>query len=893
MTQMEERKTGSREQTYIALAFLALIAIAVYLNSVFGDFVLDDEVLIQKNRAIRSLWDVRLLTYRWVRTFSYALDYYFWGLEQAGYHLSNILYNTLTVIVVFLLTRRLSGIFTVSFVTALLFAVHPIHTEAVSYLSGRRDILSALFYLAGFYAYLKVRESGKWRGYLLVLLCYIAGISSKEMAVTLPLLIFAYELLQTLLQYKEERHSLLTLFLRSLGANLKRFRLAILLFLAVMSGYLYMVIVLQKASGMVTLEYITWWGGSPAANFATVACVISAYLKKLIFPVVLHVDYHQFPRYMSFLQRDVLLSAALILGSLGFSLAMVRRNWRVTFLIWFFFITLLPVMHIIPHHILMAEHYLYLPSYAFCLAGAYSFQYIYSKPGLRTSILVLLFLLSGVYYIKTVDRNSDWTDIFTLMRNDLKTSPDNPVYHFFLGRSYNTRHLSRSASGELELALSENYIYSKVHATRAVIAYSRGDYEEGERDTEKALSLDPRDPMALYNRGLFALLMGDKEKALKSYSAIEPFLEDGSHLVNMASIYLEKRDLVSAEREILRGLEFFPDHPGLHYQMAELAVKRLDFIRAEKEYGTALGFAGSRPELGKHLSDIPEKIRWLEMLRKQYGRAEEVLSRDPGGAEGHRLLGEVYSRIHEDEKAENELRSALKAEEKTPESEALLAKVLARRGNNAEAEALFGKLLDDPLTPPSLLAEAGEYFAGGLKLQRALQAYRKAAESDPGNSRFKARLDELRKIAGLMEQSRLLEEEGHDAASKVVRGDLFTLLGKAGRAIEAYESAAMKLPSGGKELRMKLFDLYDISGYPYLARFLETGRRIMEMDPADSGVSLRLARKYYIDVGDYESALEYYEKALAVSPGLTDEARIRRTVETLRKHVQYHKGDFS
>ena len=326
-------------QKKYAIVLILVLSCAVYLNSIYGDYLLDDGVLIKENPIIHSLWNVDLITYRWTRTYSYAIDYFFWGENPLGYHLSNIIYNALTVMVVFLLTRRLTGAFMIAFMTALVFALHPIHTETVSYLSGRRDILSALFYLLGFNIYLRARVTKKWGQYFLVILCYLSGISAKEMAITLPLTIFFYEVLQSMQKEQASKGSLIYEFFLSLWSNIRKYQILIIFMAVLMSGYLYVVLFIQHASGMVTAESIKWWGGTPLSNFATTTCVILAYLQKLLFPIVLHVSYFDFPRYGTLLHQDVILSLMVILILLGISIATIRRNWKITFLIWFFFIS--------------------------------------------------------------------------------------------------------------------------------------------------------------------------------------------------------------------------------------------------------------------------------------------------------------------------------------------------------------------------------------------------------------------------------------------------------------------------------------------------------------------------------------------------------------------------
>src|SRR5205085_7967194 len=110
-------------------------------------------------------------SYRPLRDISHAFDFAMWGENAAGFHLTNVLIHLSNTLLVFALIRRLAGDLGVAFVAALVFAVHPIQTDAVTYISGRRDILFSLFYLLSFYCYLNYRARGARRDFGLFVGC--------------------------------------------------------------------------------------------------------------------------------------------------------------------------------------------------------------------------------------------------------------------------------------------------------------------------------------------------------------------------------------------------------------------------------------------------------------------------------------------------------------------------------------------------------------------------------------------------------------------------------------------------------------------------------------------------------------------------------------------------
>jgi len=174
---------------------LVVVVFICYANSLGNDFVFDDVFLVPTYSRVRNLSQLvqtLLDSYRPVRNISYAIDFLLWGLRPFGFHLTNVLIHAANAVMLFLLIRRFSEKLSTAAVAALIFAVHPIQTDSVSYVSGRRDVLFTLFYLAAFHAYLSYRakESRTW--FVLFLCFWGLSLMSKEMAVSLPLVIFLW-----------------------------------------------------------------------------------------------------------------------------------------------------------------------------------------------------------------------------------------------------------------------------------------------------------------------------------------------------------------------------------------------------------------------------------------------------------------------------------------------------------------------------------------------------------------------------------------------------------------------------------------------------------------------------------------------------------------------------
>ena len=219
---------------------LAIAIGGAYYNALGNGFVFDDYLLVVDNSLIRTsrpLWTLLSnplsLGYRPLRTFSYILDYRIGGMQPWVFHLSNLLYHWITACFVFLVALRLTNAPTLdkahwrwrpAILIAFLWALHPVQTDAVTYIAGRRDILGGLCLFAGLWAYLQFRTPTaptQWRYGWLLLSClmYGLGILSKESVLVLPLLCWAYDVQQEGLMESLRRRWALYFLVLLLGAG--------------------------------------------------------------------------------------------------------------------------------------------------------------------------------------------------------------------------------------------------------------------------------------------------------------------------------------------------------------------------------------------------------------------------------------------------------------------------------------------------------------------------------------------------------------------------------------------------------------------------------------------------------------------------------------------------
>src|SRR6266568_3361025 len=363
----------SADAQLIASVSLVIIVFLCYANSLGNEFVFDDYLLVLGNNRIRSInaalfWN----SYRPIRDISYAIDYALWGERAFGFHLTNLVIHAANVLLVFALIRRFTESLVTATLAALIFAVHPIQTDAVTYISGRRDLLFTFFYLLAFHSYLTYYRR-RWSPqavvyFVLFFLLWALSLLSKEMAASLPILIFVWHYCDA---WEEEERSWWRQSAHTAGKAFKREQwLYISLWLIGIAFTLYWVFI-KGASQRVTAGKINYWGGSFYTNFLTVMRVHAWYLKQLVYPTPIAQYLGSFEISRSIFDWRVVLSMAVVGGALCGGFLLLKRDKLMAFAVLSYFVILLPVSQIIPHHELLADHYLYPPMMSFGLFVAF------------------------------------------------------------------------------------------------------------------------------------------------------------------------------------------------------------------------------------------------------------------------------------------------------------------------------------------------------------------------------------------------------------------------------------------------------------------------------------------------------------------------------------------
>ncbi|MGW8181458.1 MAG: hypothetical protein ACWGQW_22240, partial [bacterium] len=354
------RRSG-RDSSLIWVPLLLFgLSILLYINTLGHEFVFDDVTLILQNPQVQELDWLSIIWkggYRPVRTLTYAFNYALGGENPAGYHLFNVLLHACNVMLVFLFLWLLTRSKVVAGVAGLIYAVHPLQTAAVAYVSGRKDLLAAFFLLLGFTLYLIFRRTGRRMQLGLAYLCFLLAVLSKEVALVFPALLLLIDSLIEWRHQKESEDVSLSLF-QACWRALRRSPIRYLSFAVLGILATYWVVFINQASRMEG-----YWGGSVWTNLGTSFKLFGHYLLLTIFPAPLVADYlgDVFPVSTGLLEPMTVAAIALSLLYLIVAWKVFPSNALLSLAMLWFALLLLPVLHFVPFHEISADHFEYLP----------------------------------------------------------------------------------------------------------------------------------------------------------------------------------------------------------------------------------------------------------------------------------------------------------------------------------------------------------------------------------------------------------------------------------------------------------------------------------------------------------------------------------------------------
>lgn len=467
---------------------VAAAAIVVYVNSLWNGFAYDDTWIVLRNERVHQLQDLasiwltpywptfgsELGLYRPLTIFMFALQWAIGGGEPWVFHLTNVLLHTGCTLLVFLLIERLIGA-PAAFAGALIFAVHPLHTEAVANVVGQGELLAALGVLAACVLYVN-RAPGvgtTWRMRAALFVLYALALLAKESAVVLPGLLVLLDFAQRRVRLQRE----------GLMPYVRAVAFPLVMFSAILFAYLLVRLsVLGNLTGTDAAPGLPWLREEFRVLNAFRAW--PEFVRLLFMPFDLVVDYAPgviFP--VESLTPMVALGILLTFAAVTFMLVTPWRP-RLGLPAGWFVVSILPVSNFFfPIGVLIAERTLYLPSVAVCFLAAYAWDAARQSAARETRRLALAggLLIVVAFGVRTVTRNPDWDSLTSVWEALARDHPESY-------RAQWVNALSVWNAGRPDLAEKYFQLAEKVHPRDSQMLTEIGNFYIGRQRYDRAIA---------------------------------------------------------------------------------------------------------------------------------------------------------------------------------------------------------------------------------------------------------------------------------------------------------------------------------------------------------------------------------------------------------------------
>ncbi|HAM52196.1 MAG TPA: hypothetical protein DCP92_16450 [Nitrospiraceae bacterium] len=556
----------------LLILIIFLISFAVFFNALSNDFVYDDTTQVLKNHWIRDVkyipdifsksawgfWGETIISnyYRPLMHLIFMLNYFVFGLRPWGFHLMNILFHAGVSILVFVVASRLLGASSSSstrdekgfigalqsppFVGAVLFATHPIHTEAVAWVAGIPDLSYTFFSLLSLYLYMRSDEGTKGMYPLSVVSFFIATLC-KEPALTLPILLMAYDYIS--------------------GKTARGYLPFIKRYIPYLIG----------AGIYLGLRYHALGGFSPQEPhivLSTYGYIINVfplfaqYLETLFLPLNLNA-FHVLHPISSAYETMGIVSLAVTVAFVVVTCIAFKKKSKVCFGLLVIALPLLPSLDIpaVGENV-FAERYLYLPSFGFVLLIALMLSWAKAiKPGLASGLIIISLAVTVVYSIGTVIRNTVWRNDLTLLTDTVRKSPDAALLHNNLGAAYVRQNRFDEALNEFITTLKIKSDFAEAHYNLATEYLRQNRLDEAVNEYITALRINPEVAEAHYNLATAYAKQNRLDEAVNEYiTALKLKPDDAEAHYNLATIYLNQNRLNEAVNEFITALKLKPDY---------------------------------------------------------------------------------------------------------------------------------------------------------------------------------------------------------------------------------------------------------------------------------------------------------------------------------------------
>jgi tetratricopeptide (TPR) repeat protein len=905
---MTDKAVKKKKPKWAVLAvcfFLALLVWGIFGQTLRYDFVnYDDPAYVYDNPHISS--GITLEGLRWVLTHSHGsnwhpltslshmLDCQLYGLNPAGHHLTNVLLHMITVMLLFLVLRQMTGSLWRSAFVAAVFAIHPLRVESVAWISERKDVLSGLFFMLTLGAYLRyVRRPFSVGRYAVMAGCFILGLMSKPMLVTLPAVLL-------LLDYWPLR--------RFQSVKIKKLLLEKAPLFLLVAVFCVITFYAQTEARMPENAI------SLPLRLANAAVSFVTYIGQLFYPAGLAVFY---PHPLNTLPAWKIGASLLFLA--GSSLAVFAGRKKLPYLPagWLWYLgMMIPVSGLVQvgsqAH---ADRYTYLPHIGLIILITWAASDLCSRRRHRRVLLSVLAaaVLGGlvpVAYIQT----SYWKDSISLWRHALACTDRNYAAHNNLGVMLSDqikldRTLRRGkrtikitpddaqtaeAIRHFEQALEILPNYVQAHNNIGLLLNRQGKTEDALRHFEKALETEPDSAVAHGNIGAVLSSLGETNKAISHFEKALKTDPDLVHIHNdLGALLSDQGKVHEAIRHLEKALQINRDYAEAHNNIGLIFSRQGNADAAFRHFEKAL-------QIDPDYAEAHNNVGLLFSRQKKPGEAllhfRKALQIKPDYAEAHNNVGTLLGSQGKTQEAFPHFEKALEINPDHAEAHNNLGLILNGWGKAEEAFRHFEKALEINPDYAQARNHIGLLLSRQGKIDEAIRHFEKALEISPDYAEAHNHIGIAFYGQGKVDEALQHFEEAlkiYPAYAEVHNnmGILFNAQGKIDEAIRHFEKA-LKFYPDYTEAKISLAGILATSpdaGLRDGKRAVELARSVDQISGGTNASVLDVLAAAYAEAGQYPEAVETARRALAASaPGGFSDS-IRERLKLYQASMPYHE----
>lgn len=585
----ENAIVGSNTSEWLFLAPILILTFFLYSTTLKNYFIInwDDDGYIINNPLIKDLsWKsvvymfshFHLDNYHPLTTLSNAIEYHLFKLNAKPYHFNNLVLHLLNTTLVFYFIRQLIKNKEAALLASLLFAIHPMHVESVSWISERKDLLYTVFFLASLIMYNRFLQEDKrsllvWSLVLMLLSCL-----SKPAAVALTPVLF-------LLDYYAGKKI-------TMGSILQKVPF---LFLSLLFGII-AILTQSKSGSMNMVEQFPLMD-----KFFFVCYGFLFYIVKLVAPIHLSAMYLYPEKVDGLLPMSYYLAPFILLAGILFIIGLKKMRNEIVFGLLFYFFTIAMVIQVVPvGKAIVAERYSYVPyiGLLFILTKWYvirktdpDFYRDANAEKIKSALNIVIGIVILAFCVMTWNRNKDWKDSNSLFSAIIQQEPESYYGYFARGVGRTLQNDSKGAIEDYSQAVKRDSTLDFLWYNRGVELEKINDKEAAMKDYTQAILLNPKHNKSYYNRGNLRFGANDLRGAVDDYS--KTLTIDSTHAeayCNRAIAYLNLRDSTKALSDFNASLKQNPklvnalyNRGILHFNQQRLDAACVDFSAASKE----------------------------------------------------------------------------------------------------------------------------------------------------------------------------------------------------------------------------------------------------------------------------------------------------------------------